>query len=138
MPDAEAAALPTPDAPAPELAAVRALLAAERARAAPALPPSDAEWRFLLALYEAALDGRALTPSAAAEAAAVPLALAPAIADNFESQDFLAADSGGTLRLTGLACDHLAIWVEALTPLVTPRRAAAAAPPQGRPPEPPG
>jgi hypothetical protein len=117
MPTAEPLAPRIAAANAPALQAVRALLAAERANAARALPPSDCEWRFLLALYEAALDGRALTPAQAAEAAAVPPAIAPAIAQNFESQDFLVRAPTGALRLTQLACEHLAIWVYALNPL---------------------
>ena len=139
MPQAEAS-LDSADETAPALHAVRALLTAERARAARALPPSDPDWRFLLALYEAALAGRALTLSEAAEAAAVPPESAPAIAQNFESQDFLTRTRTGALRLTELACEHLAIWVDALTPWpgVTPDRATAAAPPPEPPPGPPG
>lgn len=119
----------------PALRAVRQLLAAERAHAARTLPPTDRDWRFLLALYEADLDGRALTPEQAAEAAAVPPAEAVAIAQNFVAQGFLARAPGSVLQLTEEVCDHLAIWVAALRPLVT-RPATAAAPLPELPPEP--
>jgi len=138
MPDPELAAPPPASATAPHLQAVSALLAAERARGG--ATPTDRTWRFLLALYEAALSGRALTPAEAAEAAAVPPDLAPAIADNLASQAFLTHDEAGTLGLTEEAGDHLAIWVDALTraPPVTPSRATEAAPRPEPPPGPPG
>jgi hypothetical protein len=141
MPPATKAPSPfTAAANAPALRAVRALLAEERDRAARALPTSDPDWRLLLSLYEAALDGRALTPAQAAEAAAVPPAAVPAIAAHFESQDFLTRAPGGTLGLTELACEHLAGWVDALAPCpgFTPAREAEAARSPEPPPEPPG
>jgi hypothetical protein len=140
MPAPEAAAPRTRRANVPALRAVRALLAEERGRAARALPTSDPDWRLLLALYEAELDGRALTPAEAADAAAVPPALVAAAADHFEAEDFLARAPGGALRLSRHACEHLALWVYALSPLpgLNPYRAAAAAPPPEPPPEPQG
>ncbi|MBV9932474.1 MAG: hypothetical protein JO013_16230 [Alphaproteobacteria bacterium] len=143
MPEAEAAS-GHEDANAPEQRAVRALLAAERAHAHRALPPSDASWRFLLALYEAALSGRRLTPAEAAGAAAVPPDQAEPIAAHFEAEAFAARHDDGSLGLTDEASDCLAFWVHALTALapagpcgVTPSRATAAAPPPAPPPEPP-
>jgi len=137
MPEA-ASATQIDDAAAPAPQAVSVLLAAERARGG--ATPTDRTWRFLLALYEAALSGRALTPPEAAEAAAVPPDLAPAIADNLVSQAFLVHEEAATLRLTEEAGDHLAIWIDALArsaPL-TPSRATEAAPPPEPPPGPPG
>ncbi|HEY0314157.1 MAG TPA: hypothetical protein VGC56_16910 [Allosphingosinicella sp.] len=139
----------TPDsAPAPTTAqanalalqAARALLAEERDRAARALPSLDPDWRFLLALYEAELDGRALNPAQAAEAAAIPPEAVEPAADHFQSQDFLVRAPNGALRLTEEACEHMAVWVAALNPIpgFNPYRAAAGAPPPEPPPEPPG
>lgn len=121
------------------LQAVRAILAEERERAARRLPTDAADWRFLLALYEAELNGRALTPEDAAEAAAAPPETTCGLAQNFESQDFLLRQPGGTLRLTDHACGYLALWVSALHPLpgFNPYRAAAGAPHPMPPPEPP-
>jgi predicted membrane-bound mannosyltransferase len=141
MPNAEALASATAKPNALALQAVRALLAEERDRAARALPSSDPDWRLLLALYEAELDARALTPAEAAEAAAIPPQSVEATAHHFETEDFLAPRAqGGALRLTEEACEHLAVWVYALNPLpgFTPYRAAAGAPPPEPPPEPPG
>ena len=116
MPATQAAAPAARQANALALQAVRALLAEARDRAG--LPSSDRDWRFLLALYEAELDGRALTPAEAAEAAAIPPQSVEATADRFETEDFLAPRAqGGALRLTEEACEHLAIWVYALNPL---------------------
>ena len=127
---AEAPAVRAPDATGPELRAVRALLAAERANAHRALPPNDASWRFLLALYEAELAGRRLTPAGAAEAAAVPRHVAETLADHFETQDYLVRAGPGTLRLTETACGDLATWVYVLNPLpgLNPYPAAAGVP----------
>lgn len=139
LPGVDAAAPRTPEDDASTLRAVRALLAEEPDHAARLPAPSDAEWRFLLVLYEATLDGRALTPAEAAEAAAVPAQLAPAIATNLASQHFLEpTGQGEPLRLTDRARDHLALWIDALTPLaeLTPDRATAAAPPPARRPGP--
>jgi len=123
----------------PALKAVRALLTAERANAHRALPPNDASWRFLLALYEAELTGRPLTPAEAADAAAVPPGDAPAMAAHFEAEDLVVRGEAGTLRLTEEACESLALWVYALHPLpaFNPYRVAAGVPRPKPPREPP-
>jgi hypothetical protein len=104
----EVLASDTAQANALALQAARALLAEERDRAARALPSLDPDWRFLLALYEAELEGRALTPAQAAEAAAIPPENVEPTADHFQSQDFLVRAPGGALRLTEEACEHMA------------------------------
>jgi hypothetical protein len=140
VPHREPIAARTSRADALALGAVRTLLVQERTRAGRPLPSTDCEWRFLLALYEAELDGRALTPAEAAEAAAVPPDCAGAIAEHLEAQDFLVPWEAGALRLTELACEHLALWVYALAPFAgfNPYRATGGAPPRAPPPEPPG
>jgi hypothetical protein len=121
------------------LQAVRELLAAERDRADHAFPASDPDWRLLLALYEAELEGRTPMIEEACEAAGVRLGRA-AVADRLEPEGLLMRGGEGSLRLTARACEHLALWVYAYRPVpgFNPYRAAAGAPPPEPPPGPPG
>jgi hypothetical protein len=120
--------------------AVCALLANERWREARGLPLSAPDWRLLLALYEAELDGRALTAGEAGETAQVPLERTRAFVAGLEAEALLMSDAEGGLRLTRKACEALALWAYAFHPLpgFNPYRATAGAPPPEPPPEPPG
>ena len=119
--------------------AVTALLANERWREARGLPLSAPDWRLLLALYQAELDGRALTAAEAGETAQVPLETAQAFVAGLAAEALLVSDLGGALRLTRKACESLALWTYAFHPLpgFNPYRATAGAPPPEPPPEPP-
>jgi hypothetical protein len=120
--------------------AVAALLANEKWREARGLPLSAPDWRLLLALYEAELDGRALDAEKAAATARVPLATTRSFMAGLEAEALLVSDARGGLRLTRKACESLALWAYAFHPLpgFNPYRASAGAPPPEPPPGPPG
>lgn len=126
------------DRPPPASAeAARALLAAERAD-----PASRPDLRFVLALYAAREEGRALDAAETARAAALPEPAAAQYLAEYLESGLLAADPDAPpgrprYRLTATTAADAALMIEALTLAATPARAAAPPPPPARRPAPP-